>query len=378
MPDTVVHKTFGHKAVGHKIEAVRRELLELEQGGELAGLLRRVLDATDNTMTITDPRLPDNPLIYVNKQFETLTGYAQDEVLGRNCRFLQGEDGEQPNIDVLRDAIRAGRNTRVELRNYRKDGTMFWNELYLTAIYNDAGEVIYFFGVQNDITKFKELTELERRRTTELTLAENRERHRLAQRLHDGLQQDLFALQFALKRLEQQVQAGTLEPGAFAEVAAQLKDAARTARNVTSDLDMPVLENGELVAALRWLASRAGERHNLKVELNTPKHLDVPHDALRVLLASLVRELLFNVVKHAATDRAWLTVTQTQGRLNIEVRDEGRGFDPADAHTDATGFGLTSVRERLHLFGGSLSIEGGKNKGTCVTITVPNSTLGAD
>ena len=77
LPDTVVHKTFGHKAVGHKIEAVRRELLELEQGGELAGLLRRVLDATDNTMTITDPRLPDNPLIYVNKQFETLTGYAK-------------------------------------------------------------------------------------------------------------------------------------------------------------------------------------------------------------------------------------------------------------------------------------------------------------
>ncbi len=370
MPDTLP------STVGQKIEAIRRELLELEQGGEVSGLLRRVLDATDNTMTITDPRLPDNPLVYVNKQFEILTGYAHDEVVGRNCRFLQGHDNDQPGLTELRAAIFEGRNTRVELRNYRKDGSMFWNELYLTTIHNDEGEAVYFFGVQNDVTRFRELTELERRRTSELTLAENRERHRLAQRLHDGLQQDLFALQFSLKRLEQQVQAGSAEPEAFAALNQQLKDAARVARNVTSDLDMPVLADGELMSALRWLANRAEERYRLSVELTGPERLEVPHDALRVLLASLARELIFNVVKHAATDRAWLSVQQARAGLTLEIRDEGRGFDTDQlARSQSTGFGLTSVRERLHLFGGKLNVVSRVSEGTRVTITVPNVSL---
>lgn len=362
-------------AVRHKIDAIRHELLELEQGGELPNLLRRVLDATDNTMTITDPRLPDNPLIYVNKQFEILTGYSRDEVLGRNCRFLQGGE-DQPNLDELRAAIREGRNTRVELRNYRKDGSMFWNELYLNAIHDGDGRVAYFFGVQNDVTRFKELTEFERRRSSELTLAENRERRRLAQHLHDGLQQDLFALQFSLKRLEQQVQAGNVGPEAFAEVNAQLKDAVRTARNVTSDLDTPALEGNELMAALRWIASRAEERYGLSVKLTAPEHVAVPHDALWVLLASLVRELIFNVVKHAATDQAWLTVGRERDGLSVEVRDEGRGFDSADLDiSGSTGFGLTGVRERLQLFGGSLDVQSCVGKGTRVTITVPTLSL---
>lgn len=107
----------------------------------------------DNTLVVTDPTLPDNPLIYVNEQFEALTGYSYDEAVGRNCRFLQGEDRDQPEIDALRDAVRGGRNVRAVLRNYRKDGSMFRNELYLTAVHDEAGKLRYFLGVQNDITE---------------------------------------------------------------------------------------------------------------------------------------------------------------------------------------------------------------------------------
>ena len=146
--------------IEEKIDDIRRQLSELEQGGELSRLFRKVLDATDNTMTITDPNLPDNPLIYVNKEFENLTGYSYDEAVGQNCRFLQGDDRDQEGVRELREAIREGRNTQVVLRNYRKNGEMFWNELYLTAIRDDQGKVIYFFGVQNDIS---EVTELHRR-----------------------------------------------------------------------------------------------------------------------------------------------------------------------------------------------------------------------
>ena len=149
-------------AIIRKIEEIRSQLEELEVGGELPQLFRRALDATDNVITIADPSLADAPLIYVNKQFEELTGYRQEEVVGRNCRFLQGDDKDQPELERLREAMRKGENVRVELRNYRKNGEMFWNELYLTAVHDAGGRLKYFLGVQNDITKLKELFESER------------------------------------------------------------------------------------------------------------------------------------------------------------------------------------------------------------------------
>ena len=96
-------------AVEQKLEDIRKQLIAFEEGGDLPSLFRRVLDATDNTVVITDPRLPDNPLIYVNKEFENITGYSYDEAVGQNCRFLQGEDRDQPGVDEVREAIREGR-----------------------------------------------------------------------------------------------------------------------------------------------------------------------------------------------------------------------------------------------------------------------------
>jgi PAS domain S-box-containing protein len=116
-------------------------------------LLSVAIDATNNCICITDPNQPDNPIIYVNRGFERLTGYDRDEVIGRNCRFLQNDDRDQPALRELRTAIQEGYDTRVLLRNYRKDGSMFWNELYLSAVYDDQGKVIYFMGVQNDVTQ---------------------------------------------------------------------------------------------------------------------------------------------------------------------------------------------------------------------------------
>ncbi len=118
-------------------------------------LLREAVDASNNVIVITDPTLPDNPVIFLNKGFESLTGYTREEALGRNCRFLQAEDRDQPGVHRLREAVLQGEFVCAELRNYRKDGTMFWNELYLSPVYRGT-ELRYFFGVQNDITSRKE------------------------------------------------------------------------------------------------------------------------------------------------------------------------------------------------------------------------------
>lgn len=516
--------------IEEKIDDIRRQLTELEEGSELSRLFRKVLDATDNTMTITDPNLPDNPLIYVNKEFSNLTGYSYEESVGRNCRFLQGDDRDQEGVRELRAAIREGRNTQVVLRNYRKSGEVFWNELYLTAVRDNQGEVIYFFGVQNDITEVTELhrreieqkairksekelrstfelsgigqtqasldgtitranmkfcdmlgyredellgmsffelthpddrednrvelapvierkveeatfekrykrqdgyyfwarvtttllnvdseaprfiasiqdvTEQRRARETveqlnatleqrvsertndvrrlasALTLAENRERHRIARLLHDDLQQEIFAVQYALRSLQRQVQ--TLDKGAsldavFNDVNKQLKATIRTARGLTSDLSPPVLKEEGFGEALSWLARRANEQYGLEVSLDIPEVLSVPHEALRVLLLSLIRELFLNVVKHAQTNQVTVRLKQSETFFVIDVIDTGHGFNYGESKvsTKSTGFGLYSIEERLKLFGGSLDVSSTPGKGTQVTIKVPTQSF---
>ncbi|MCL5998141.1 MAG: PAS domain S-box protein, partial [Chloroflexi bacterium] len=91
-------------------------------------LMERAIEAATNGIVISDAQQHDMPIIYVNPAFERITGYSRDEVIGRNCRFLQGSDRDQPMLDLLRDALREGHSCQVILRNYRKDGTLFWNE----------------------------------------------------------------------------------------------------------------------------------------------------------------------------------------------------------------------------------------------------------
>lgn len=101
---------------------------------------------------ITDARISDHPVIFVNPAFEQLSGYAQQDILGRNCRLLQGRDQGQRNRSVVRKALENGIHSLVTLRNYRKDGSMFWNELSVSPVRDQSGELTHFIGIQKDVT----------------------------------------------------------------------------------------------------------------------------------------------------------------------------------------------------------------------------------
>ncbi|UWG46684.1 Signal transduction histidine kinase [Halanaeroarchaeum sp. HSR-CO] len=115
-------------------------------------LLRRAIDKAHTALVLTDPRAPDNPIVYVNDAFEELTGYDAETAEGRNCRFLQGAETDSETVATLRSAIDAEESVTVEIRNYRADGTPFWNELTVTPVYDTEGELVRYLGTQRDVT----------------------------------------------------------------------------------------------------------------------------------------------------------------------------------------------------------------------------------
>ncbi|UJJ30606.1 PAS domain-containing protein [Halopseudomonas maritima] len=117
-----------------------------------AKLLQLVVNASNDGIVVAEQEGDDNILIYVNPAFESLTGYTAEEILYQDCRFLQADDRDQDAVQQLRDAIKQRQPCRVTLRNYRKDGSLFWNELSVTPVLNEADQLTYFIGIQKDVT----------------------------------------------------------------------------------------------------------------------------------------------------------------------------------------------------------------------------------
>ncbi|MEH2178991.1 PAS domain S-box protein [Nostoc sp.] len=158
------------------------DITDLKLVEETLRLRERALAATSNGIMIADAKLPYNPVIYVNPAFEQITGYSATDVIGQNCRFLQRTDTQQPALNKLRSSIQTGISCKVVLRNYRKDGTLFWNELSISPIHNDNGELSHFIGIQRDISDV--YNELCLRKQAEASL---RRQALTFENIHDGV-----------------------------------------------------------------------------------------------------------------------------------------------------------------------------------------------
>jgi PAS domain S-box-containing protein len=316
--------------------------------------------ASTNSIVITDPNQPDDPLVYVNPTFERTTGYATEEALGRNCRFLQGEDGDQPGLEEVRAAVREGRHCTVVLRNYRKDGTLFWNELSVYPVRDEEGRVANFVGVQNDVT--------ERLRTEEV-LSETRraERRRIARDLHDIVLQDLSGTLQSLRLTHLRAKNSGLELDLEEELEA-LWRASSGLRSAIHDLrrekERPFVKAVESLAEQnRQLTSE--RKIGLVVEEGFPEELpgEVSVELLRVL-----QEALTNARRHSGASNVEVRLRTEGEALVAGVIDDGRGFDRASVRA---GVGLSAMRERVEGLGGEIAIRSRPGEGTSVTVRVP-------
>ena len=136
-----------------------------------AKLLQLVVDASDDGIVVAEQEGDDNILIYANPAFERLTGYAVEDILYQDCRFLQAGENSQPGLALIRQAVRERRPCRQVIRNFRKDGSPFWNELSITPVFNEADQLTYYIGIQKDVTEQVETQQRLARLEAELTAA---------------------------------------------------------------------------------------------------------------------------------------------------------------------------------------------------------------
>jgi CheY-like chemotaxis protein len=213
--------------------------------------------------------------------------------------------------------------------------------------------------------------------TLELSEAEDRERRRVAEILHDDLQQVLAAAKFHLNLLRHRAGADSPLQATAAQIDQMLKDAIEKSRSLSHELSPAVLHYGDLVETLGWLAQQVQSKHGLVVHVHAPGPVAVQSDALKGFLYRAAQELLFNVIKHARVQEARLQVQRLGRYICLSVSDRGRGFDPQELRETA-GFGLFSIRERIELLGGRVKIKSAKGQGSRFFVVVPDDKSSLD
>ncbi len=319
------------------------------------------------SMVITDPRIADNPIVYVNDAFGALTGYDKSSVIGRNCRFLQGPDTDPDAVRRLREAIEAREDISLDLLNYRADGTAFRNRLVVAPLFDDDGAVTYYLAVQKRMED-----EVAPAASDGTPVAGQLEaiQHRVRNHL---------SMIVGMIRLQSQ---GSAAPEEFVALSHRIESLQllyeELIRPAPEARNEDVIAMGAYVTRVAAAISHMDGRPGIRVNVDSVDATVGVDAATRVgLLAS---ELLTNALRHAFDGRHFGSVelrltTLAQGGIRMTVADDGVGIEPGQAFPDADRLGGRIIARLVEGLGGSLGLVRGA-AGTVVTLDVPAGGLG--
>lgn len=353
---------------------------------------------------------PDALCTWFNKTWLDFVGRTMEEELGKGWTDHIHPDDFDRCLQVYETSFITRLPFTMEYRMKRHDGEYRWLLDSGIPLYGPGDEFTGYIGSCIDFTerkraeqvlreseeqlqslnetlerKVREQTAEVRQLASDLTKAEQRERHRIAHILHEDLQQRIYAIQMQVEYLFDGLESiDVVLQGDIDKVRKQLNEVVLITRHLSVDLSPPILRDEGLTQAIEWLASQIQQQHGLRIEIQANGSFAIPDEDLQMLLFRSVRELLFNVVKHSGVNRAVVALQQENGDLCIQVRDTGRGFDVAalassinddveDDDLHYRSFGLPTLRHRLSLFGGRMEIQSEPGAGTIVSITVPVS-----
>ncbi|WP_373354248.1 PAS domain-containing protein [Pseudoroseicyclus sp. CXY001] len=317
-----------------------------------------LLDHSNISLLVTDPRLPDNPIVYVNAAFETVTGYTRDEVLGRNCRFMQGPMTDPEDIELLRRAIADGVETTIDILNYRKNGSSFVNRLVMTPV-RQNGEIRYFLGMQ------KPLTRAERLRSINFGTRMVRElQHRVKNHL---------AMLGSLIRIEGRRAA---EPGPFqhlSERLAGLQALYEELSDPAGDRAAGDVALGPFLQRIADAVARTGGAEGVTIGVDAPEGARVS-TLVGGKIGFLASEIVTNAVKHAfegrESGRVQIVATADGDDLRLIFDDDGTGLAEGAEWPRAASVGGRILAGLLAELEATLAIDTGAD-GTRITIDIP-------
>ena len=350
---------------------------EVEEG--LGDPFTAAFRATRMAMVISDPRRDDNPVLFVNDAFLNLTGYARDEVVGRNCRFLQGPETDPAAVHAVRAAVAAGDGIEIELLNHRKDSSTFWNALVISPVRDEAGTLLYFFASQADISAKKAaehslsrsrdaLEELVALRTRDLQAALDQKTallHELDHRVKNNLQVVSSLVLLKARQIQDESTRRVLHN--MGERISALSTVHRLLYTV-GDVSRFALKEyvGDLTADLMTALPKGQIRLDLDV---APVAISA---AKATPLALLMNEIVGNALKHGHPDggrgRVAIAVRKLDGDVRIVIEDDGIGLEADGA--SGRGFGRTLIELLVRQLRAPIDWQDAQ-PGTRVLVTVP-------
>ncbi len=338
---------------------------------------QRILKTMNEGFSIRD----QNTLFtYVNDKFCDMLGYSRYELLG----YPIGHFVDQACLPVLEAELQkrqSGLRSTYELTWKRKDGTPLYTILSAAPLFDDAGRYVGGFGIMTDITprrlaekKVKDYQRKLRSLASELSLAEERERRRIAAELHDRIGQSLAITKIKLGVLGEKVHAASVQQE-IEEIRSLIDQTIQDTRSLTLEISPPILYELGFEAAVEWLSEHVQQQHGLRTTFSCDGKLEPLGGDVRVLLFKVVQELMINIVKHARAKEASVSLYEEEGdRLRIAVEDDGRGFE-VDRIKSSTGhmagFGLFNICERINDLGGRVDVRSAPGKGTCIAVSAP-------
>jgi PAS domain S-box-containing protein len=315
--------------------------------------------------------IPDGTIFYCNARFAEMVHIDAEKLIGVRFQDLILLE-EQKTFEGL--FSKAGRNgSRGEFSLKTSKGN--WIPVQL-SIYELEGDTTGGISIiATDISEQVQAEEKIRTLASQLTIAEQEERHRISQILHDDLQQRLFAIKTQLAFLVNdngQERTSSSMKEELKQIQRWLSDAIGITRSLSVDLSPVILQGEGLAEAIKWLSAQMKDRHGLEVQVDAKDSLSQLDNHMRMLLFQTIRELLFNVVKHAGTSQAAISLERNDQRGRITISDRGKGFDVTTVMNDSkTAHGLLVVQDRLSLMGCSLDIASEPGRGTQIIIEAP-------
>jgi len=361
-PITEDGEVVGIQGVGRDVTARKERERELR-------IKDRAMDEAVVGISIADMAQPSQPLVYVNKGFERVTGYDAEAVLGRNCRMLQGPATDPAAVEQFRAAIDAEEAATVELVNYRRDGTPFWNRVQINPVFDEAGDLTHYLGFQSDVT--------ERRRTEKLIELLNRV-------LRHNLRNDMNAIRGWATAIRDGDADGARDAGARIErISRELSDLSEHAREleqyVRHPRDPERLAPGEMVTDVIATHRKEYPDAAFDARIETDRWVCAGAE-----LDVAIGELLTNAVKHnpGSTPHVDVTVRDDDGWIEIGITDDGPGIEEMEQRVVTTGgetalehgsgLGLWLVNWIVTQYGGSFTISPRDDAdGTAATVRLP-------